>query len=514
MLPSVLHYLESHAHADPGRPLILDAGGDLSYSEVRSRARALADSLRREGVGAGDRVVLWLPNSPEWVIVGLAVQYAGAIVVPINTRWTVSEAAYILEKTRARAVVASEKFLGRDYLTEIESFAGEFPSLELFISVDGDSTRQATVASLIDQGCASDPAIDAQLNRVAPGDTSDIMFTSGTTGLPKGAKITHGSTLAAILGANERLLLRPDDRQLIVNPFFHMFGYKHGWSYCVVIGASFYPEPVFDPARAADIIEKFRVTVFSGPPTLFESLMALPDFESRDFSTLRFSLTGATNVPPDTVRKLQSALGIDHVANGYGLTESTACGTHTSIDDDIEVVATTTGRPLDVLEFRIVGPDGAMCDVDEPGEIEIRGPVLMSGYFEDDAATAATIDADGWLHTGDIGAADAAGNIRIVGRLKEVIIVGGFNVYPAEVERVLNSHPSIASSAVVGVPDDRLGEVPVAYLEVTEPLEGMEKWCRERLANYKQPREFILVDQMPRNAMGKIVKSDLQKCGA
>ncbi|MCU1512980.1 MAG: acyl-CoA synthetase [Microbacteriaceae bacterium] len=506
---SVLHRIEHFANTAPDSAAYRQDDEVVTYAQLRERARRAASGMLALGIEEEDRVAIWLPNGLDWIVTGLAAHYAGAIVVPLNTRYTMDEVGYILKRTRARALVASAGFLGRDYLADIQAVRAEFPALEFLIGQIDAEKGGPSLAGLVQRGDADDAAIDARLERIQPDDTSDIMFTSGTTGYPKGAMISHGASVGIVWSGNHCMMIEASDRQLVVTPFFHMFGYKYGWSYTLVLGACVMSEPVFDARRVASVITEHSVTVFSGPPTLFHSLLALPDLDSFDLTSLRFSLTGAANVPPELVHAMKTVLGIDRVGNGYGLTESTATGTFTSPDDGIETVATSPGTPVPGMEMRIIAADGSTCAPDEAGEILLRGFALMKGYFEDPEATAEAIDGNGWLHTGDLASVDSAGRLHMIGRLKEVIIVGGFNVYPAEVERVLGEHPHVSAAAVIGMPDDRLGEVPIAYVEATAQPDEIVAWCAGRLANFKVPRRVVVVQSLPRTALGKIRKVEL-----
>jgi HIP---CoA ligase len=343
---------------------------------------------------------------------------------------------------------------------------------------------------------------------------SDLVFTSGTTGNPKGAMATHGQTLRTFATWAEVVGLRHGDRYLIVNPFFHTFGYKAGIIACLLRGATIVPQPVFDVPAVLDLIERERITVLPGPPTLHQSILDAPDRVARDLTSLRLVVTGAAAVPVVLVERLRDELTVETVLTAYGLTES--CGTVTMCrrGDDPVTISTTSGRAIPDTEVRVVDAQGNPVVTGEPGEIVVRGYNVMTGYFEDSAATAEAIDADGWLHTGDVGVLDAAGNLAITDRIKDMYVVGGFNAYPAEIEQLLATHPGIADCAVVGVPDERLGEVGKAFVVARpgselDPLE-IVAWCREHMANYKAPRTVNVVDVLPRNASGKVLKFALR----
>jgi acyl-CoA synthetase (AMP-forming)/AMP-acid ligase II len=365
-------------------------------------------------------------------------------------------------------------------------------------------------------GGAAVPRTDvhACAEAVSPDDVSDIFFTSGTTGLPKGAMLTHGQTTRLYGSWSELAGLRAGDRYLIVNPFFHTFGYKAGIIACLLRGATIVPQPTFDVATTLDLIGRERITVLPGPPTLYLSIIDHPDRSRYDLSSWRVAVTGAATVPVVMIERLRDELRLNTVITAYGLTET--CGTATMCrpEDDPVTIATTCGRAVADVEVRVAGSDGGTLPPGEPGEVLVRGYNIMRGYLDDEEATRQAIDTDGWLHTGDIGVMDERGYLRITDRLKDMFIVGGFNVYPAEIEQVLARHPAVAESAVVGVPDERMGEVGRAFV-VRRPgaRDGEAEliaYCRERLANFKVPRSVVFVESLPRNASGKVTKPALR----
>jgi acyl-CoA synthetase (AMP-forming)/AMP-acid ligase II len=307
--------------------------------------------------------------------------------------------------------------------------------------------------------------------------------------------------------------LSTDDRYLMVNPYFHQFGLKAGILACLASGAAMLPEAVFDVDHALARVAEERVTVLPGAPTIYHAILDHPDRDNYDLSSLRVAVTGAADIPVELIRRINDELPFSRVITGYGLTE-TGTATSTSPEDDFETVATTVGRPRPGFEVRIADGEGGDVPTGEAGEVDVRGKTVMAGYLDDPDATAKALSPDGWLRTGDLGVLDDRGCLRIVGRIKDMFIVGGFNVYPAEIENALLRHPDVKQAAVIGIPDERLGEVGMAFVVTSagHPGAGTEilTWCREQMANYKVPRAIEVVDELPLNATGKVVKDELR----
>jgi acyl-CoA synthetase (AMP-forming)/AMP-acid ligase II len=350
---------------------------------------------------------------------------------------------------------------------------------------------------------------------VQPGDVCDIIFTSGTTGRPKGARVTHYQNLRVFSEWADMVGLAEGDQYLIINPFFHTFGYKAGMLAALMKGATMYPVAVFDVDAAMEMIERERISMIPGSPTLYQAILNSPRRSDHDLSSLRLAVTGGSVVPVSLVEEMRSELGFDLVLTAYGLTESTGVVTICSGDDDPETIATTVGRPIREIEVRVVDDDNVEVPRGEPGEIVVRGYNVMLGYINDPEETAAAIDAAGWLHTGDIGTMDENDYVKITDRKKDMYIVGGFNAYPAEIENIMLTHPKIAQVAVIGVPDDLMGEVGAAYVirRTGEELTADEvlAWCRENMANFKVPRHAEIVDSLPLTPSGKVVKYELRE---
>ena len=354
-----------------------------------------------------------------------------------------------------------------------------------------------------DPGEVTEAEVDATAAAVGPDDVADILFTSGTTGRSKGAMSAHRQTVGVARAWGELGGVEAQDRYLVVNPFFHSFGYKAGIMVGLTTGAALYPLATFDLDRTMQLIEEERITVLPGAPTIYQSLLDAPGRRDRDLSSLRLAVTGAAVVPVSLIEQMRAELGIDQVVTAFGMTEAVVV-TMCREDDDAETVATTCGRAIPGMEIA----------TGEQDELLVRGDFVMLGYLDDPEATAEAIDPDGWLHTGDVAQIDDRGNLRITDRLKDMYISGGFNVYPAEVEQALGRHPGIVEAAVVGVPDHRMGEVGKAFVVRRDADLGEDDvlaFARERLANFKVPRQVEFRDVLPRNLSGKVLKTELRE---
>lgn len=497
--------LKAAARSWPDAEAVVEGETRVSFAGLESMVAAAAAALRAAGVNKGDTVALWAPNSLRWIVLQLAAAAAGVVLVPLNTRFKGPEAAYVLNRSRASLLVTTCDFLGRDYR---DLLAGEhLPHLREAVLLE-------EWEGFVARGGGSSGDCPGGLP-VAAEDWLDLMFTSGTTGKPKGVRSRHGVTVRSYRFYAENLGLRAGDRYLLANPLFHTFGSKAGVVASLLAGATVYPVPVFDPSAAAELIGRERITVFPGPPTVYHSLLALADEDKRGLRSLRLAVTGAAAVPVELLRRMREELGFEVVLTAYGLTETAGLVTMCRAGDPPEVVASTSGRPIPGVEVKTVRPDGSETAPGEAGEVLVRGYPVMDGYFEDPAATAEVLDGEGWLRTGDVGLLDASGGLRITDRIKDMFIVGGFNAYPAEIEATLVEAPGVAQAAVVGVPDERLGEVGRAFV-VPRPGEEVDEaaviaFARRRLANYKVPRSVVVVDSLPVNAGGKVMKHLLRE---
>ena len=453
---------------------VVDGPLRYTFSELVERIRCAAGAFADLGIGKGDRVAIWAPNSAEWIVAAFGLLTAGGVLVPVNTRFKPDEAGDIIVRSGVKAVLVQKGFLGQDY-----SAPAGTPVIDLksdFLSSGSPFERP-----------------------VSGTDISDIIFTSGTTGRPKGAMMNHRQTLRMYEEWATLADLREGDRYLQINPYFHTFGLKAGLVTSFLRGATMLPVAVFDVDSVVDLIERERVTMLPGPPTLYHSLLTIGD--KAKLSTLRAGVTGAADIPVELVHRIHGELPFQTLMTGYGLTEAGNV-TLSRPGDSFEDVATTAGLPCADVEVSI----------GEDGEVLVRGYGVMQGYLDDPSATAEAIDVDGWLHTGDLGNFDDAGRLRIVGRKKDMFIVGGFNAYPAEIEGFLITHAAVAQAAVIGVPDERLGQVGKAFVVRKSPVGDQEliEWCRAHMAGFKVPRSVEFLEALPLNATGKVVKDLLR----
>ncbi|ETK36969.1 FadD3 family acyl-CoA ligase [Microbispora sp. ATCC PTA-5024] len=521
--PTIPAALDRAARDFPHVEAVVDGPVRLTFGELRDRVRTVARAFAALGVGRGDPVAIWAPNGVRWVLTALGALGAGAVLVPLNTRYKGDEARWPLARSGAGVLFVEDGFLGNGYLAMLGAGTGEesaqapgvpgLPALRTVITYDEAEGPGVIGWTRFLEGVHAVPEDEARSrwSSVTGDDVADVLFTSGTTGRSKGVMCTHAQDVRTYEAWCDRTGLRRGDRYLVVNPFFHCFGYKAGILACLLRGATMVLQKVFDAGETMRLVEAERITVLPGPPTVYVSLLDAPGRDRHDLSSLRLAVTGAAVVPIELVRRLRFEL-FPQVVTAYGLTE--ACGTVTScsVGDDDATVAATSGRPIDGVEVAVVDGRGEPVPPGEDGEILVRGHNVMKGYLGDEEATAAAVR-DGWLATGDRGRLDARGHLTVTGRSTDMFTVGGFNVYPAEVEHVLAGHEAVAEAVVVGIPDRRLGEVGRAYVRARPGAaatpEDLIAHCRSRLAGFKVPREVVFVADLPRNAAGKVVRSRL-----
>lgn len=484
--------LDKAAERFAEREALVDGGIRFTYAELAHRVRQAARFFEGH-----TRVAICSPNTWHWVVAGLGALYAGATLIPVNTRFTARETIDILERAGVSALAITGTFLGTDRLADLGDAR---PGTVLRIPVEGveepvdDVTEWAALAEY--DGSLTSPA--------EPDDVSDILFTSGTTGRSKGAMSNHRQALSVAEAWADCGALTEHDRYLVINPFFHSFGYKAGILAAVLRGAAILPQRTFDVRETLRLIETERVTVLPGAPTIHQVLLDAPERADHDLSSLRLAVTGAATVPVALVERMQTELSFDTVLTAYGLTEAVVA-TMSRPGDDAKLVANFSGRATAGFEVKL----------GEHGEVLLRGPNVMLGYLDDPEATAEAIDADGWLHTGDVGVLNEQGYLRIVDRIKDMYVCKGFNVYPAEIEQTLGRLDGVAESAVVGVPDKVYGEAGKAYVRLRPgaelSTEDVLAHCKRNLANYKRPRFIEFVDELPRNLSGKVLKRVLRE---
>ncbi len=504
------------------REAIVCGAHRVTYATLVDQVNSAARAFLASGVAKGDRVAILAPNSERWPVCSLALASIGAVLVPVNTRLKGPEIRHILRTSETSRIVVEEGFLGNSYVAMILDDESPIDDRERLsdleeIIVFAEATRDGVTSfnEFLGRAAAvSDELLARAKAGVGPEDVSDIIFTSGTTGRPKGAVLRHFQTVALYTTWADIAGVQPGEGFLGVNPFFHCFGYKAGLLASVIKGATMLPVATFDAERTMQLIEAERASIVPGTPTLYISMLDHPERGRYDLSSLRVAVTGGSVVPTALLQRMRTELGFKTIINAYGLTE--ACGYVTSCrqGDPDEVISKTSGRPVEGVEVRIVGTDGDTLPPGDVGEVFVRGYNLMAGYYKDAENTAKAIDADGWLHTGDVGFQDAAGNLTITDRTKDMFVIGGYNAYPAEIEQVIMRHESVSDVAVIGVPDPRMGEVGRAYV-VLRPDGHLSEdeliaFCRGRLANYKVPRSLRVVDALPRTGTGKVDKVTLR----
>lgn len=514
------------------REAIVDRDVRLSFAELAAAVETTARGLVARGVRSGDHVAIWSPNSHHWIVAALAAQTVGATIVTVNTRFSGPEATDVLHRSRACLLLVPDRFLGREALGDLRRSAAEaHPDDRGDGPVPGLPALQTVVLVPLEGAAAPDPtaitwdallagadAVSADDARrraasVSPDDVADILFTSGTTGLPKGVMSSQRQTIAVGEAWAERAEVSERDRYIVIAPFFHTFGYKAGFIVGLLRGATIVPQLVFDLDSTLDAVSRERITILPGPPTIYQSILDHPERPRHDLGSLRLAVVGSAEVPIALIERMRSELQFDSILTAYGLSEVVVV-TMCRREDPPEVISRTAGRATADCELRIVDGEGRDLPAGEDGEILVRGPNVMLGYLDDPEATAKAIDPDGWLRTGDIGHLDPDHNLVVSGRIKDMFTVGGFNVYPAEVENALLRHPAIERCSVIAVDDHRMGQVGRAYVVARDGHEPdqaeLVAFLRERLANFKVPRSIAFVASLPQNAAGKVLKHELR----
>jgi fatty-acyl-CoA synthase len=520
--------LRATAGRFPARTALTGLGSTLSFAELDRAADELAHGLASLGVTRGDQVALWMTNCPSWVVCWMACARAGAVLVPINTRFKPDEVEYILRQSDARVLIAMDRFWDIDFAGMIATLvpelaqsapgalqASRLPQLRSVVLWESVPMPGATHLTALRAEGARRIAAGATLAPADPGDPVIIVYTSGTTGHPKGAMHSH---IVMRNAANVARVMRigPDDVILGHMPFYHVAGAFTEVIPMVLLGCTLVTLAQWIPDEALETIERERVTIFGGIPTHFIDCIDAIRRRPRDVSSLRSAWIGGAPVTPDVAMAARQELGLQALQAVYGMTETTAATVFSEFDAPLDILCDNKGRPIGEFEVAVCDPaSGAPLAAGETGEVRVRGHLVMLGYYRNPAATAEAITADGWFRTGDLGVFDAAGYLKITGRLKEMFIVGGSNAYPAEIERLLQGMAQIRQAVVVGVPDRRLGEVGFAFVQLHEGEQlgeqQMREHCRARMADYKVPRHLRFVDDFPRTSTGKIQRFVLQQ---
>jgi fatty-acyl-CoA synthase len=526
-------FLEKQALADPQREFIIYPDRDLrwSYVEFNQRVNRLARGLLAIGIGPGDHLGIWARNVPDWLTFMFATARIGAVLVTVNTAYKSHELAYVLKQADLKALAVVDRFRDVDYLDTVRGLIPElashprghlrsepFPRLKSVIFMGPEKHRGLyNVPELLllgDHSYSHD--FQAVKSSVSCDDVVNMQYTSGTTGFPKGVMLTHRNILNNGFYIGERQRFGPEDRVCLPVPLFHCFGCVLGVLATLTHGGTLVMLETFDPLMALAAVQKEKCTALYGVPTMFIGELSHPMLPMFDLSSLRTGIMAGSPCPMETMKRVMTQMHCSEITIAYGLTEASPVITQTSTDDTIERRVSTVGRPLPGIEVRIVNPEtNEPVGVNEPGELCCRGYSVMKGYYNLPEATAAAIDADGWLHSGDLATCDDDGYYRITGRIKDMIIRGGENIYPREIEEFLHTMPGVKDVQVVGVPDPRLGEVVGAFIILHQgadvTAEDVQDFCRDRIARYKAPKYVFFVEDFPLTASQKIQKFKLRQ---
>ncbi|MEV6678501.1 AMP-binding protein [Streptomyces erythrochromogenes] len=500
----------------PDRDALVDvaAGRRWTYAELAADVDALALGLLDLGIVKGDRVGIWAPNRAEWTLVQYATARIGAVLVTVNPAYRSHELEYVLRQSGIRLLTAADRFKTSDYAAMIEEVRPRCPDLEFVALLGGPLWN-----SLLERGRRGDPAdlVRAQA-ALSPDDAVNIQYTSGTTGFPKGATLSHHNILNNGFFVGELCHYTEQDRVCIPVPFYHCFGMVMGNLACTSHGAAMViPAPSFDPVATLAAVESERCTSLYGVPTMFIAELAEPGFDAYDLSSLRTGIMAGSPCPVEVMREVIERMGMSEVSICYGMTETSPVSTQTRSDDSVERRVSTVGRVGPHLEVKVVDPQtGRTVPRGEPGELCTRGYSVMLGYWEEPERTAEAVDAARWMHTGDLAVMDGDGYLSITGRIKDMVIRGGENLYPREIEEFLHTHPDVLDVQVIGVPDAKYGEELMAWVrmrEGAEPLtaDAVRAYCAGRLAHFKIPRYVHVVEEFPMTVTGKVRKVEMRQ---
>jgi fatty-acyl-CoA synthase len=497
------------------------SGRRWTYRQLDADTNTLARGLLAAGIGTGERVGIWSPNCPEWVLLQYATAKMGAILVNINPAYRTHELAYVLRQAGIRLLVSAENFKTSDYRAMVGEVRGDLPGLEdvIFISTAGWDKLLAAGVAAADAAAAGDEpdALVAREATLAFDDPINIQYTSGTTGFPKGATLSHHNILNNGFFIGEYCRYNEADRVAIPVPFYHCFGMVLGNLACTTHGAAIViPAPGFEPAATLRAVQQERCTSLYGVPTMFIAELALPDFASYDLSSLRTGIMAGSPCPVEVMKRVVSEMHMEEVTIAYGMTETSPVSAQTRADEELERRVSTVGRVHPHVEVKVIDPEtGRVLPRGTPGEMCTRGYSVMLGYWDDPERTAEVIDAARWMHTGDLAVMDDAGYLNIVGRIKDLVIRGGENIYPREVEEFLYGHPQIEDVQVIGVPDEKYGEELCAWIRVRGgaelTAEDIRAYCTGKIAHYKIPRYVRITTEFPMTVTGKIQKYKMRE---
>ena len=516
----------ANLHSTNSALVVRHQGINWTYGELQARVDQLAMGLIHLGIEPGDRVGIWGPNSSEWVLVQLATAKIGAIMVCINPAYRLYELEYALNKVECKTLITDVSFKTSDYVGMINTLAPELesshlghleakklPYLKHVIRMGSDNTPgmynfDAVCAAGTDDDQAT---MDALQGRLQPDDAINIQFTSGTTGNPKGATLSHCNILNNGFLTGLAMQLGPEDKLCIPVPLYHCFGMVLSVLACVSHGATMvFPGPAFDPEETLKSVDNEGCTALHGVPTMFITELDHPRFSDYDLSTLRTGIMAGAPCPVEVMKRVLSEMHMDDILIAYGQTELSPINNMTLPNETLERRTETVGRAMPWVEIKVVDEAGRVVPVGQKGEICTRGYSVMQGYWNDEERTAETIDSAGWLHSGDIATMDEAGYVRIVGRIKDMIIRGGENIYPREVEEFLYQHPAISEVQVFGVPDEKMGEEVCAWIQLNDGFdlsdEDVKAYCRDQITHFKIPRHIRFVTEYPMTVTGKIQK--------
>ncbi|MEH7225430.1 AMP-binding protein [Bacillus sp. JJ1566] len=508
---SISELLENVYKKDPHHEVSFDGYTRMSYQELWEKSLNLAASLKEIGINKGDKIAVCLPNWNEFVVIYMAVSHLGAVIVPFNTRYRQDEVEYILRNSEAKIVFFTEEFGGVNHYEQFTQAIQRVDSLERLITVRCVKDRHMSYEQLlerVDNHPFSPVTIDSEI------DVFCILYTSGSTGVPKGGMLTHSNFVNTAIITDEEMKCMKDDVFFVAVPLFHVFGMVPSILSTIAVGARMVLVEKYNAKAALEITQNEKITVKHGVPTMFILELNHAEFHHYDLSSLRTGIIAAAPCPVEIVKRIRTDMGCDIVVC-YGTSETSSTLTMTAFEDDDQIRAETVGKAVPGAEVKIVNEFKEEVAVNEVGEVACRGFGIMKGYYNMPEKTRESLDDDGWFYSGDLGTLDEQGNLRIVGRKKELIIRGGYNIYPKEIEEVLYTHPDVMEVAIVGLPDTVLGEISCACVRIkpnTSPsVEDLLEFVRPKVADYKVPDKLLIMDEFPMTASGKIRKISLQE---